>query len=107
MRLIDADALMEEIARRDTTDGTIKVFSGREVNEIAANMPTIEPNVFKWVTIGERLPEDTKPKVVSRRNGLMEVDSYEDDGWFYDDVVAWMPLPEPYVAQEWSENEQN
>lgn len=35
--------LIEEIARRDTTDGTVKVFSGREVNEIILNAPSVTP----------------------------------------------------------------
>lgn len=29
-----AERVTEEVARRDTTDGTVKVFSGREVVEI-------------------------------------------------------------------------
>ena len=33
-RWINADELKEEIARRDSTDGFVKVYSGREVNEI-------------------------------------------------------------------------
>lgn len=30
----DVDKVVEEIARRDTTDGTVKVFSGREIIDI-------------------------------------------------------------------------
>lgn len=30
----DIESIIEEIARRDTTDGTVKVFSGREVIDI-------------------------------------------------------------------------
>lgn len=30
----DVDKVIEEIARRDTTDGTVKVFSGREIIDI-------------------------------------------------------------------------
>lgn len=30
----DVEKVVEEIARRDTTDGTVKVFSGREVIDI-------------------------------------------------------------------------
>lgn len=49
---ISRRAAQEEIARRDTTDGTVKVFSGREVNEILANLPSadVRPNVKgEWV----------------------------------------------------------
>ena len=34
MSLIDSELAIEEIARRDTTDGTVKVFSGREIIDI-------------------------------------------------------------------------
>ena len=37
--LIDREAAIEEIARRDTTDGTVKVFSGKEVISILKEMP--------------------------------------------------------------------
>lgn len=53
----------------------------------------------EWVSVMTRLPEDSKPKVVLRANGLMEVDQYEDEGWFYDDVLAWMSIPEPYKEE--------
>lgn len=33
----DVDKVVEEIARRDTTDGTVKVFSGKEVIDIIRN----------------------------------------------------------------------
>lgn len=40
---ISREWLVEEIARRDTTDGTVKVFGGREVNEIIRNAPSVTP----------------------------------------------------------------
>ena len=36
--------LIEEIARRDTTDGYVKTFGGREVNEIILNAPSVAPS---------------------------------------------------------------
>ena len=40
--LISRQAAIEEIARRDTTDGTVKVYSGREVCDILNALPTAE-----------------------------------------------------------------
>ena len=34
MSVVSVEKVIEEIARRDTTDGTVKVFSGREIAEI-------------------------------------------------------------------------
>lgn len=41
--LIRRSDAIEEIARRDTTDGTVKVFSGREVADILNSMPSAQP----------------------------------------------------------------
>lgn len=38
---VSKEWLINEIARRDTTDGTVKVFCGREVNEIILNAPSV------------------------------------------------------------------
>lgn len=43
-----ADAI-EAIASRDETDGTVKVFTGREVNEILSALPSEEPKTGRWV----------------------------------------------------------
>ena len=42
MRQVDAGELIEELARRDTTDGHVKVFSGHEICDIILAQPTIE-----------------------------------------------------------------
>ncbi len=42
MDLISRRAAIEEIARRDTTDGTVKVYSGREICDILNALPTAE-----------------------------------------------------------------
>ena len=44
-----ADAI-EAIASRDETDGTVKVFSGREVNAILASLPSASARPMgRWV----------------------------------------------------------
>ena len=45
--LISRQDAIEEIARRDTTDGTVKVYSGREVCDILNALPTAEMQ-GKW-----------------------------------------------------------
>lgn len=41
--LIDRQVAIEAIARRDTTNGTVKVFGGREVVEIIKSLPSAQP----------------------------------------------------------------
>lgn len=49
--LIRRSDAIEEIARRDTTDGTVKVFSGREVADILHNLPSAYPEqkTGEWI----------------------------------------------------------
>ena len=44
---ISRQAAIEEIARRDTTDGSIKVYSGREVIEILRSLPCAQPELIR------------------------------------------------------------
>ena len=60
--LINRQVAIEAIARRDTTDGTVKVFGGREVVEILKSLPSAQPfhnitmnDVLKYI---DGMPED-------------------------------------------------
>ena len=55
MRAINASDLIEEMARRDTTDGTAKVFSGKEIISILQGLPDSED---RWVSVKKQLPEN-------------------------------------------------
>ena len=60
--------------------------------------------VFEWVPVTERLPEDEEMKLVTCRTkkGILNVNRayYMDEAWHgsgtMSGVVAWMELPEPY-----------
>ena len=52
------------------------------------------------------LPDDGQTVLITDRSGNVEVDTFfKDDGCYFecncdaDDVIAWMPLPEPYKAE--------
>lgn len=53
----------------------------------------------RWIPCSERLPEYKVEVLAFNCDGEYEVNhtiDEEDDEWFFDGVIAWMPLPEPY-----------
>lgn len=74
----------------------------------------------RWIPVNERLPENRDEVLISLADGRITIASYNDHflpffnkpiGWGVDtkrfvfdfsseDVIAWMPLPEPYKEVE-------
>lgn len=114
MRLIDADAFDKCLlgAEIEATKSQKYVFCSA-INTIRGNLANF-PTVNQWIPVSERLPEECtrildviriprrKPMVRSGyySNGLFQNDN--GDVWNADDmeVVAWMPLPEPWKGEE-------
>lgn len=54
-----------------------------------------------WIPITERLPEVGKPVVITLRDRNVSIGTWHGHRWgtalcYNNDVLAWMPLPEPY-----------
>lgn len=64
-------------------------------------LPSVQPEP-KWIPCSERLPEEQRYCLTSCRNGLVCEDFHWNNGYFdkadkyHHEVIAWMPLPEPY-----------
>lgn len=55
----------------------------------------------KWIPVSERLPEeDTKIYLACCDDGYVASIMYSGGKWLIADanIIAWMPLPEPYKA---------
>ena len=98
MRLIDADALKKDLTRFYDNEVTAK----RLIDE----QPTIEP--MRWIPCSERLPEEHEVVLTQAQfkdDVKMAVSSRVDfnywTGWGTRDinVIAWMPLPEPWKGE--------
>lgn len=107
MRLIDADELLKNEFKND--------ISFNAFQNLVKRQKTIDA-VHKWIPCSERLPESYGKYIVTSGNSVSAVvhmlcygeTMYENDNpcWFFydseygyvtvDDVIAWMPLPEPY-----------
>ena len=80
----------------------------REVAERIENFKA-ELNSSEWIPCSERLPEEGGNYLVSGvwgsgKEAVGECDFSVNDGYFRTawnfDVIAWMPLPEPYKESE-------
>lgn len=63
------------------------------------NQPIYEERPHgEWIPCSERLPEDEGKYLVSLNYGDVTMDSFIDGMFIMNliNVVAWMPLPEPY-----------
>ena len=118
MRLIDADALIALVQNATILGGGFKQAFCALVN----GEPTVEPErTGKWIPCSEKLPEANGRYLVTRGlvaagalwnrvyianySDLMGIKSVKiwwqgnvgkSDFERLDDVLAWMPLPEPY-----------
>lgn len=106
MRLIDGDALIEKCGEWYTEEGPEEGFIGT-LKQLLDKQPTVNP----WIPCSERLPKENECVGNVWKYHLIQ-DEYEDmhvahlssRGWetiesfkaLECDVVAWMPLPEPY-----------
>ena len=59
-------------------------------------------NKGEWISVSERLPEeDTKVYLACCDDGYVSAIMYSSGKWLIagSNIVAWMPLPEPYKAE--------
>jgi hypothetical protein len=59
------------------------------------------PFANQWFSVGEKLPRRGQKVLVCTKE-IIAIDSLEQRGWrvYRDDVIAWMPLPEPYQGDK-------
>ena len=109
MRLIDADKIDFNEVFKGQSD------FARDTREEAQSLIDSKPDMSRWIPVGERLPErpeenpvfDNKPLelyLVSVKNVDYAFRAFWNgssftDGWEKLEVLAWMPLPEPFVPQ--------
>ena len=109
MRLIDADKV-------DFNEVIVGASDfAKDTRAAAQSLIDGQPEISRWIPVEERLPEkpnenplyDNKPLeiyLVSVKNTDCVIRAFWNgasftDGWEKLDVLAWMPLPEPFNPQ--------
>lgn len=117
MRLIDADALKFRDVKVTTNEIDIFGFGDYIVEERKGilqeeiwNAPTIDVEPH-WIPCEERLPENSNTVLITKKS-VFGNDNVVCFGWYIGDnhwaiinykepnVIAWMPLPEPYIKRK-------
>lgn len=112
MRLIDADSLVVSLTFSEMAKQW-NVQELRAILQIVNEMPTIESERKKgrWIPCEERLPEDERRVLCTVQSGehycvVPCIFIQHTRRWLpevhgnHDNVLAWMPLPEPYKGEE-------
>jgi len=100
-----------------TSDGRIMVRRRTLEEYISDTLPSVTPQQARWIPCSERLPERDTDVLAYHKNESFEyvyvswIDDYTGKwagfiGNLSDDVLAWMPLPEPYKAESDKEGEE-
>lgn len=105
MRLIDADKV-------DFNEVIVGASDfARDIRAAAQSLIDGQPEISRWIPVEERLPEKPNENplleryLVSVKNTDCVIRAFWNgasftDGWEKLDVLAWMPLPEPYKEEK-------
>ena len=115
IKALEQEPCEDAISRKSMLD-YLKYLHGEMLEEeFVKALPSVTPARKKeeWISCDEKLPKPNelvdnvrKYYLIQDEYGDMCVARYTKKGWhpieslfFLDDVVAWIPLPEPYKAE--------
>ena len=102
MTLIDGDRIVTvQIYDDEHEEYTEKKMSVIDFIDTYTDEGVTETDVVeqaRWIPVSERLPEDDGLYLVYTEEQPF-VCPFEDGEFFIDEVIAWMPLPQPYKAE--------
>lgn len=105
--LLDDFGLSEKTRKWGGDHGGYNTMMLYEIQDMIESAPSVKPQEPKWIPVSERLPENRNQEVLISLEWGIDIGRYSDGEWHsewinhYDDgnVLAWMPLPEPYKAE--------
>lgn len=105
--MIDEKKLIEEFEKwHDSIENSMSGDFVRSILKVVIGKIKGQPKVGEWIPCSEKLPEEAGFYIVTKRQKSGEIQvalgSYRPlfNEWSgngnFKDVLAWMPLPEPY-----------
>lgn len=102
--------------KRDNTEvGEPNTAVGLLYDDVMFGIDRLHPVTpqSRWISVSERMPEENRTVIASTKHGVYPEARYtKEDGWewayesgadYWEEigcnVLAWMPLPEPYKAE--------
>ena len=107
LKMLQAEPCEDCVSRQAVKEGSVMgMYHFLGIDEL----PSVTPKKDGWIPCSEKMPKQNeyignvcKCYLVQDKYDDMYVARYAERGWnpidtlfFLDDVVAWMPLPEPY-----------
>lgn len=99
--------IIDENGVADVYDDTYDIVIHCESEEDQNDARLALKNARRWIPVTERLPEVSHNSVLGwdknfKRCRLVQYDGYgfKINSWQYMDIIAWMPLPEPYTEEK-------
>ena len=115
IKALEQEPCEDAISRKSMLDYLKYLHGEMPEEEFVKALPSVTPTRKKeeWISCDEKLPKPNelvdnvrKYYLIQDEYGDMCVARYTKKGWhpieslfFLDDVVAWIPLPEPYKAE--------
>ena len=97
--LINRQAAIDALGDRPEvwTDSDYEIAQRNQYDADRLAIETV-PSAQQWIPVTERSPDSTQLVIVTLADGEVCAEIYWGNriGWLSDNVVAWMPLPEPY-----------
>jgi hypothetical protein len=74
------------------------------LDSVYENAPGIQPKQNEWIPVNKRLPEKYTYTLWCSLGGNVQSDYFNGEFWedaekYGYEVIAWMPLPQPYKAE--------
>ena len=89
-----------------------KLFQYKANGGTVRTYPIVSADRPKWIPCSKRLPEEGDVVLICSKIGVIDFGKRKGDKWVWlaealwdywqetEDLIAWMPLPEPYKESE-------